>query len=176
MYRGPGRAGSGRPGGCVGGSIRTQVTIRNEVDDASHLGIVVVVGSLGEQATPLDQAVPGGRLLQESEQAEGDLQVGGDRGPAEQGRTLQGDPYAAGHDIGYPFSRTRAETPHERPGEAESEALVRSLTAQPGPAGLATQVHYLAGATGPPWAETTQRAGVRGSDGADRRRWDVGGS
>jgi len=108
MYRGPGRAGSGCPGGCVGGSIRTQVTIRNEVDDASHLGVVVVVGCLGEKATPLDQAVTGGRILQEPEQAEGDLQVRCDRGPAEQGRTLQRHPYTAGHDVRYPLSRTRA--------------------------------------------------------------------
>ena len=68
----------------------------------------MVVGGFGEKATPLDQAVPGGRILQEPEQVEGDLQVRGDRGPAEQGRTLQRHPYAAGHDVRYPLSRTRA--------------------------------------------------------------------
>ena len=176
LYLGPGRAGSGCPVGCIGGSIRSQVTIRNEVDDASHLGVVMVVGGFGEKATPLDQAVPGGRILQEPEQVEGDLQVRGDRGPAEQGRTLQRHPYAAGHDVGYPLSRTRAETPHERPGEAERKALVRPLTAEAGPAGLAAQVHHLTGATGPPGAEPTQRTGVCGIGGADRRRWNVGGS
>jgi hypothetical protein len=135
----------------------------------------VVVGCLGEEATTLDQALPGGRVLQEPEQAEGHLQVGGDRGPAEQGRTLQRHAHAAGHDVGYPLSSTRAETPHEQPGEAERKALVRALVAETGPGGLAAEVHNLAGATGPPWAESTQRTGVCGAGGTDRRRRNVGG-
>ena len=157
-------------------AVRTQRTVRDEVDYASHLGVVVVVGGLGEQAPPIGQAFVGGRLVQESEQAEGHLQVGDHRSPTGQGRPLEGHADATGDHVGHPLARTQAEARHERPGEAECEALVRSLAAKAGAAGLATLVDHLAGASGPPGTQAAQWAGVGAIAGADDRRGDVGGS
>jgi len=125
---------------------------------------VVVVRSLGEQASTFLQRWSDQWLVQEPEQAEGHLQVVGYRSPAEQGSPLEGHADAAHHHVGYVLAGSEAEAGSERPGKPQGEPLVRALATQAGPPGLATLVHDLTGPTGTPGAEapTGTRVGPLG--------------
>lgn len=148
-----GRVGSGRIGsdgeGIAGGDrTQRQHALGHQVGNPTYLGVVVVVGRLGEQPATLVQSVAGRRIVEEPEDRKGHLEVAGHRGTPEQGRSLQGHADATGHHVGNVFAGTELEAGRENASQAERVALIGTLTAETVASRLTT--HHLAGAVGVP--------------------------
>ena len=148
-----GRVGSGRIGsdgeGIAGGDrTQRQHALGHQIGNPTYLGVVVVVGRLGEQSATLVQSVAGRRLVEEPKDRKGHLEVADHRGTPEQGRSLQGHADATGHHIGSVFAGAELEAGHENARQAERVALIRTLAAQTVASGLTA--HHLAGTVSVP--------------------------
>ena len=171
-----GRVGSGRIGsdgeGIAGGDrTQRQHALGHQVGNPTYLGVVVVVGRLGEQPATVVQSVAGRRLVEKPENRKGQLEVTGHRGTPEQSRPLQGHADATGHHVGNVFASTELEAGQENASQAKRVALIRTLAAQTVASRLTT--HHLTGSVGVPRTKPTPWARVGATSGSDCRLGDV---
>lgn len=91
---------------------------------------MVVVRYLGEQAPSFVELVAGGRLVEEPEDREGQLEITDHGGTTEQRGPLQRDAHATDDHVSGTLAVTQLEAGREAPGQTKGVALIGARVAQ----------------------------------------------